>query len=198
MNQISQFSAPDSQSAPSHWIGRVLIAVLVAEGIWGLIVSLTRDLIVPFLARQMGGDPQSPLYLGKGEFNIPGIFTAVLQFCVAGLVAVILNVWVRRPAKVTRRTLVRTGKGVVAPSVAPRTIAPASVVPAGIYAAPGDPVLAVAPLPASQPASPVAPKPPASPQPPAAQAPKPAKPKTPREIQYNIVGEPISPMEEDE
>ncbi len=201
MNQISQSSAPGSPAAPSHWIGRVLIAVLIAEGIWGLIVSLTRDLIVPFLARQMGADPQSPLYLGKGEFNVPAIFTAVLQFCMAGLVAVILNVWVRRPAKATRRTVARTGTSVVTSSAPPRSVVPSPVVPAGVYAAPEDPALAAATSSTPQPASPapaIEPKPTTPPPPPVTQAPKPAKPKPPKEIQYNIVGERISPMDEDE
>jgi len=176
----------------------VLVAVLVAEGIWGLIVSLTRDLIVPFLAQQMGGDPRSPLYLGKGEFNIPAIFTAVLQLCLAGLVAVVLNVWVSRPAKLTRRTVVKAGKSAATAPAPPRPVAPSQVVPAGVYAAPGDPALAVATSPTPQTASPapaIASKPTTSSQPPAAQA---AKPKPPKEIQYNIAGEPISPMEDDE
>jgi hypothetical protein len=62
-------------------------------------VSLTNNLAVPFLAKTMGGDSQSPLYLGKGEFNVPAVFVSVLQLCFAGIVAVILNYWAgRKPA----------------------------------------------------------------------------------------------------
>jgi len=65
MNQIAQ------PLSAGRWIGRVIVGVLVAEGVWGLIVSLTRDLIVPFLARQMEGVTQSPE--NAGNINVPGI-----------------------------------------------------------------------------------------------------------------------------
>ena len=50
----------------------MVIAVILAEGIWGFIVAVTNNLVLPLLARIMGGDAQSPLYLGKGDFNVPG------------------------------------------------------------------------------------------------------------------------------
>ena len=43
-------------------------------------------LILPLLAKIMGGDMQSPLYLGKGEVNVPALFTSVLELCFAGIV----------------------------------------------------------------------------------------------------------------
>ena len=54
-----------------------------------------------------GGDVQSPLYLGKGDFNVPVLFTAVLELCFAGIAAVILNSWLQRKPKVTRTRAVR-------------------------------------------------------------------------------------------
>ena len=57
----------------------------------GFIVSVTNNFVLPMLARTMGGDVQSPLYLGKGDFNVPALFTAVLELCFAGIAAVILK-----------------------------------------------------------------------------------------------------------
>ena len=50
---------------PGKWVGQLVAAVILAEVIWGLLVSLTSDLLVPLLARVMNGDPGSPTYLGK-------------------------------------------------------------------------------------------------------------------------------------
>ena len=197
MNETARTSPESSPSDPSQWIGRVLIAVLLGEGIWGLIVSLTNNLLLPLLARTMGADVQSPLYLGKGDFNVPALFMSVLELCFAGIVAVILNSWVGR------RTRSKRGKSVrlipipsdptvtvpsipavvpvqAAPSVPPPPAAPAPATPApssGQFWAPPEP---------SQPKA-VTPPPPA----------KPAKPKPPKEIIYNSVGEPINPTEEE-
>jgi len=76
---------------PQRWIAKVILAVILAEAAWALIVSLTNNLILPLLARIMDADVQSPLYLGKGDINVPALFSSVLQFCIAGIVAVLLN-----------------------------------------------------------------------------------------------------------
>lgn len=199
MNQIVQ---PVSSG---RWVGRVVVGVLVGEGVWGLIVSLTRDLIMPFLARQTGEVSQS-----SQNVNVPGIFTAVIGLCFAGLVAVILNFWVNRPVRGTPVKTARVATSVAGTSSASLSIAPptaqappatavrvtASAAPASVPAVQQAPTPApvAAPKPMAPPPAPVAAKP-APVAPPAA---KPAKPKLPKEIQYNIVGEPISPMDEDE
>jgi hypothetical protein len=192
------------------WIGRLLIAVILGEGIWGLIVSLTHNLILPLLAKTMGGDVQSPLYLGKGDVNVPALFTSLLELCFAGIVAVVLNAWVQRkaistrtrPIKVTARPL-QPAASTPPPAVAP--VKPTAVVP------PVKPVPAPAvPIPAAPPPSTPSPSPgqfwsppEPSPQPKAATPPplkpaaKPAKPKPPKEVYYNIVGEPINPTEDE-
>jgi hypothetical protein len=202
MDEIPRTSSPElSGTDPARWIGRVVIAVLVAEGIWGIIVSVTNNLILPLLARTMGGDVQSPLYLGKGDFNVPALFTSVLEFCFAGIVAVILNSWVQGKPKVTR------GKPVRVSPVQPATLAspPRAVPPVQVAAS--APQSAGAPAPATPSAS--APSPPPAqywspPEPARAKAaavpPQPAKaakPKQPKEVYYNIVGEPINPTEDE-
>jgi len=190
-----------------RWVGRVIVAVLVAEGVWGLIVSLTRDLIMPYLAQQMGGVSQPAQ--NAGNINVPGIFAAVIALCLAGLVAVVLNIWVNRAvrlAPVKRAAAATSAAGTASASLstappAPQApVATAAQAPVSARTAPASAVTQVSsPLPASTKPSatprvsaPVASKPaPVAPLPP-------AKPKPPKEIQYNIVGEPISPMDEDE
>jgi hypothetical protein len=223
---------PSSESSgldAGAWIGRVVIAVILAEAIWGFIVSVTNGLVLPLLARTMGGDVQSPLYLGKGDINVPALFTAVLELCFAGIAAVVLNSFLQRKSRVPRK-LVRVTSTPAQPSIPVQSPAPPPSVPvaAPVQAAvsvppPVTPAVS-APAPVMIPAAPpqvtasatassaTAPKasdsaqswsPPApSPQakaaaPPPLVKPKPAKPKPPKEIYYNIVGEPINPTEDD-
>jgi hypothetical protein len=205
MADIPNTPAPEPIST-GKWVTRVVLAVIVGEAIWGLLVSLTNNLILPGLARVMGGDPQSPMYLGKGDFNLTGIFVSILELCLAGIVAVALNQWSRSG---TTRVRVKTvqvktaaAKGSM-PSIAPATVKPYEAI---APAAPAQPAnrppatvneLAVA-LAASV-AAPAEPQPKAAPPKPVAAAPaKPAKPKKPFEVYYNIVGEPINPTENDE
>jgi hypothetical protein len=200
MDEISRTSSPDPPSMDARrWIGRVVLAVILAEGIWGIVVSVTNNLILPLLARTMGSDVQSPLYLGKGDLNIPALFTSVLNLCFAGIVAVILNFWVQRKPRVASGKSVR-----VSPvRVQPVASTPSSPAVATIQAAPKAASAPAAPsMPASSPSPgqywsppPEAAKPKAAavPPPPA----KPAKPKSPKEIYYNIVGEPINPTEDE-
>jgi hypothetical protein len=212
MDETARNAPAESPTDAGRWIGRLLIAVILGEGIWGLIVSLTQNLILPLLAKTMGGDVQSPLYLGKGDVSVPALFTALLELCFAGILAVVLNAWVQRKARSTRGKPVR---------VTPRPVQPASSTPAPAVA----PVRAAASIappvvkPAPPPAAPVTTTPPSaappsspgqfwsppepSPQPKAAAPPppkppaKPAKPKPPKEVYYNIVGEPINPTEDE-
>jgi hypothetical protein len=212
----SESYAPDA----GKWIARVVIAVILAEGIWGLIVSVTNNLILPLLARTMGGDIQSPLYLGKGDFNVPALFTAVLELCFAGIVAVLSNSWLQRKSPVNRGRAIRVSPIPVQPAAPPPSPPMVVPVPASVSAPqPSNTPIPAAPaalsssaaLTAAPSASPSQfwspaetspqPKAAAPPPKPAAPAPppkaKPVKPKPPKEIYYNIVGEPINPTEDD-
>jgi large-conductance mechanosensitive channel len=213
MDETARNAPPESSAADTGtWIGRLLIAVILGEGIWGLIVSLTRNLILPLLAKTMGGDVQSPLYLGKGDVNVPALFTSILELCFAGIVAVILNTSVQRKARMIRskpiRVTPRPAQAAPTPAVTPvktAPLAPPIIKPAPAQTAPPAPV--TAPPPPSRPSpSPeqfwTPPQPTAQPKaaapPPAPKAPtKPAKPKPPKEVYYNIVGEPINPTEDE-
>jgi len=210
MDEIPKTSPPDWSAVDTgRWIGRVVIAVILAEGIWGFIVSITNNLLLPLLARTMGGDVQSPLYLGKGDFNVPALFTSTLELCFAGIVSVILNSWVQRKPTLMRSKVARVSP-VPAQAAATPPRRPAVVpVPAAAVSVP-TPATAPVPAPAApsisaqppsapspgqfwSPPEAARPKPAAAPPPPA----KPTKPNAPKEVYYNIVGEPINPTEEE-
>jgi hypothetical protein len=176
--------SPESNPEDSRtWIGRIVIAVVLGEAIWGFLVSITNNLAVPAMARAMGGDPQSPLYLGKGDFNVQALFTSVLELCLAGIVAVLLHSWWQQPGRVRVKT-VRTPPVEALPPlvVAPRAASPAT------------PAANIATQEAEAPVrtAPSAPEPP----PPSPQTAKPAKPKPQKAVYYNIVGEPVEPDDE--
>jgi hypothetical protein len=175
---ILNTSVPESSPADSRkWIGRIVIAVLLGEAIWAFLVSITTNLALPALARAMGGDSTSPLYLGKGDFNVQGLFTSVLELCFAGIMAVLLNFWSQKAAHVRRNPIGTTS--VEAPSAPVVTHpAPSPVTPAA--------------NPAMQEANvTVRSEPSAQQPPPSPQVAKPAKPKPPKVVYYNIVGEPV-------
>jgi hypothetical protein len=194
----NQTSVPKSTLNPEKWIGQLVAAVILAEGIWGLLASLTSNLLVPLLARVMDGDPQSPLYLGKGDVNIPALFNSVLALCLAGIVFVLLLEWSRRKPAPVQVKMMRVTKKVSQPAARPLSIlAPLEPVGAPTQTAvTPPPARQISQAPVSAPPVPAPPQ--SKPTPPPVVAPaKPAKPKPPKEVHYNIVGEPIDPTEDD-
>jgi len=172
-----------------RWLALIVAAVILAEGIWGMLVSITRSLLVPLVARITGGDSQSALYLGKGDINIPDLFGSILQVCLAGIVFLLIKSWASsRPRAKAPRT-VKIGKPVSASlSVTPQTVAAAAQATAASAVPPSQP--------SSQPevrTSPHAAAPSVPPQPMA----KADEPQKAKEVYYNIVGEPISPAEDE-
>jgi len=133
------------------------------------------------------------------------VFTALLELCFAGIAAAVLYAWANRGIKVTRVKMVTVKKVAgpaaskslsIAPTPSQAIPTPAAAAPA-IQSAPTPAVLSapVRQAPAPPPPAPVVqPKPvTAAPLPP----PKPTKPQSPKEVYYNIVGEPINPTEEE-
>jgi len=194
----NQTSAPKSTLNPAKWIGELVAAVILAEGIWGLLTSLTSNVLVPMLARVMDGDPQSPSYLGKGELNVPALLNSFLAFCLAAIVVVVLHAWSRMKPAPVRVKMIPMAKKVSQPAAGPLSI----MAPPEPVAAPTQ--TAVTPPPASQISQAHVSSPPvlalqqSKPTPPPVVAPaKPAKPQPPKEVHYNLVGEPINPTEDD-
>jgi hypothetical protein len=200
MGEISKGSASEPPAfVLGRWVGLLVAAVVLGEAIWGLLLSLINNLFLPLMARGMGGDPQSPLYLGKGDLNVPALFSSVLGLCLAGIVFVLLNQWSQRKQAPVRTKTVRTGK----------TVSRARAQPLSIASSPTPSVaqtqaLVSPPVESANAPSPIIPTPvraPLQPQTaPATSRPvlaKPAKPKPPKEVFYNIVGEPINPTEDE-
>jgi len=190
MSENANSSVPSPSLALGKWLGLVVSAVVLAEGIWSTLVSLTKSLLLPLMARAIGGDAQSPL--GKGDFNFLDLFVSVLELCLAAIVFLSIKIWATRAAPAVRRV-----RRVAAPSPVP-TEPPAPVVPRAVVAlptvpapeSPPPPVLSEAPAPVPPP------KPSPAPVPPPAAATKARKPEKPKEVYYNIVGEPITPDDE--
>lgn len=194
----NQTSAPKSALNPAKWVGQLVAAVILAEGIWGLLASLTSNLVVPLLARVMDGDPQSPSYLGKGELNVPALFKSFLTLCLAGIVFILLHGWSQRKPAPVRVKMMRVTKKVSRPAAGPLSIiAPPEpvAVPTQIVVTP-PPAQQISQAPVSAPPVPALQQ--SKPTPPPVVAPaKPAKPQPPKEVYYNIVGEPINPTEDE-
>ncbi len=173
MDDILNRSSPESSPSDSRiWISRIVIAVVLGEAIWGLLVSITNDLALPAMARVMSGDTQSPLYLGKGDFNVRALFTSVLELCFAGIMAVLLNSWSQKARSVQPRAVRRTPVeappvSVVAPPAVSREIPADTTIQAKVT---------VRPTPQSTPSPPIT---------------ESGQPKPRKVIHYNIVGEPV-------
>lgn len=179
-------NAPLSSADSKKWIVRIVLALVIGQAIWGLVVSLTTGLLVPLTARVMGNDPASALYLGKGDINVPALFISILEFCIAGIVAAILNSWLQKPSPTVRRKVATSGSlSLQSPAVA---VPKAQVAPPAIPVATPRPVVQ-APAAVVPPAA-VAPV--AQPAPPA----DPPKPQKPKQVYYNSVGDPIT-MDDD-
>lgn len=100
-----------------RWIGRLIIAVLLGEAIWGLIVSFMNHVFVPWLGDVMGQSSGLPTSFTQRPYNYPELFVSVFEFCIAGLVAAVINYFFQRPA--LRR--VKTSKN-SAPTLTPGPI----------------------------------------------------------------------------
>src|SRR5271165_7161226 len=104
MEDAPKVFAPELSPAGSRkWIGRLIVAILLGAAIWSFIVSLTVNVIVPGLARVMEADPQSPLYLGKGDINVAALFVSLLELCLALIAALAVDAWSNRGPKPARK-----------------------------------------------------------------------------------------------
>src|SRR5689334_14971838 len=115
------------------------MAVILGEAIWNLIVSVMNNLVVPWLGDVMGQSSGLPTSFTQRPYNYPDLFVAVVEFCIAGLVAAILNYFLQRrtTGKVRVQSLpsnVPAGPVRVVP--APASVAPIPVVQAPIAQTP--------------------------------------------------------------
>jgi len=207
MDETSKVFAPELAPLESRkWIARLVIAIVLGAAIWNFLVAITEYLVLPAMARLLEVDPQSPLYLGKGDFGAPALFTAVVELCFAVIVAAVLSSLIQRPLRTVR--IVRRAPAVplsaqaFSDTAAPPRPTLSQARPAAEPPAPAPTSLAASAAMASQPAASVSepsggqPTPGAQPPAQPVKPDKPAKPKPPKEVYYNLVGEPIDSDED--
>src|ERR1700722_3620884 len=107
-----------------RWFGRIIIAVILGEALWGLIVSVMNNVFVPWLGDVMGPSSGLPTSFTQRPYNYPELFVSVFEFCIAGLVAAIINFVLQRPG--TRR--VKSVKS-VSPVAGPIRMVPQGATP---------------------------------------------------------------------
>src|SRR5712691_7016712 len=96
MDQLAKTFTPEGTDT-RNWIGRLIVAVILGEAIWGLIVSIMNNLVVPWLGDVMGQSSGLPTSFTQRPYNYPDLFVSVIEFCIAGLVTAILNYFFQRP-----------------------------------------------------------------------------------------------------
>jgi hypothetical protein len=237
MDQPAKTFTPEGTDT-RNWIGRLIVAVILGEAIWNLIVSVMSNLVVPWLGDVMGQSSGLPTSFTQRPYSYPDLFVSIVELCIAGIVAAILNHFFQRPTvrkvkavKIAPPTPLEPGLSVRQPvemtqsvtsqtemiqpvmtqattSVAPprvegKAVPVVALVPA--VAAPVPPVPGDATATISKPVSAASPAPPAAdsatkpspavtkPEPVKFESPKPKKPKA---VYYNIVGEPVSSDED--
>ena len=97
-----------------RWIVRIIIAVILGEAVWTLIVSIMNNVIVPWLGDLMGPSAGLPTSFVQRPYNYPELFVSIFEVCIAGLVAAILNYFVQRPQE--QRSKSMKGSVVASPS----------------------------------------------------------------------------------
>ncbi|MGA8312884.1 MAG: hypothetical protein WB755_22855 [Terriglobales bacterium] len=112
---------------PRRWIGRIIMAVILGEAIWNLIVSVMNNLVVPWLGDLFGQSSGLPTSFTQRPYNYPDLFVSILEFCIAGLIAAIINYFFQRPRPVRVKTA--KSEAPIAP-VEPLRVVPRSEPPA--------------------------------------------------------------------
>src|SRR5215469_7209179 len=109
-------SAPDSK-----WIYRIVIAVVLGEAIWNFLASLTNDLLLPAIQRVVGGV--------QFEFKVSNLFASIIELCLAGIVAVVLN---SRSRIILRADLKPANRASVVPPVPASAMTTPAILPSAV------------------------------------------------------------------
>lgn len=116
-----------------RWMGRIIVAVILGQATWALIVSVMNNLIVPWLGDVMGQSSGLPTSFTQRPYNYPDLFVSILEVGIAGLVAAILNYIFQRPA-VSKVRIVKSP--VPAAPAGPIRVVPQTTTPAPSPASP--------------------------------------------------------------
>lgn len=126
---MDETSLTTEVNSPRRQTGRMLMAVILGLGIWNLIVSLMTNVVVPWLGAVMGQDANLPASFTR-NYDYPDLFVALLEFAVAGIVAISINWAFQRPQ---RRRMARAVQPVdstsIVPPVQPAVVSPVTVQP---------------------------------------------------------------------
>ena len=122
------FTSEDSRK----WIGRIIMAVILGEAIWNLIVSVMNNLVVPWLGDLFGQSSGLPTSFTQRPYNYPDLFVSILEFCIAALVAAIINYFFQRPRTVRVKTVKTMKTAAPIAPVEPLRIVPEVSAPAAI------------------------------------------------------------------
>ena len=198
------------------WIGRILVGVILGEAIWNLIVSVINNVFVPWLGDVVGQSSGVSPSFTQRPYDYPDLLVSVLEFCIAGIMAVILNYFFQRqragrakaptapvesarvvPQLASAAKMTWDTSSAAAPVAKPNLVSPpAPVVVASATTPPFvSPGPVATPVAIAHPATPVVNSAAAKPLPPAPKADLPRLKKQ-KEVYYNIVGEPM-PSDED-
>src|SRR6478736_1221154 len=77
-------------------IGRIIVAVIVGEAIWSLIVSVMNNVIVPWLGDVVGQSSGLPASFTQRPYDYPDLFVSIVEFFIAAIVAFVLNYFFQR------------------------------------------------------------------------------------------------------
>ncbi len=231
---MDQTMKPAGATDTRRWIARIIMAVILGEAIWSLIVSVMNNVVVPWLGDVMGQSAGLPTSFTQRPYNYPDLFVSVMEFGIAALVAAVLNYFFQGRTAKTIKTAKSSAPAAAAEPVRvfPQPISTASLTQTPSPYTPAAPVTKTEPVAVPAPAAvsaapPVAPPPPSQPvaiappaapvkeaaaakplapalavpspaptKPPSAPKAEPAKPKKPKNVYYNIVGEPM-PSDDD-
>jgi hypothetical protein len=125
------------------WIGRLIIAVLLGDALWDLIVSVVNNVFVPWLGDVMGPSAGLPTSFTQRPYNYPGLFVSIFEFCIAGLVAAILNYFFQRPTARKLKTVTAAPAEPI--RVVPQVVPSPAMNPAPVQSGPFDALAPVAP-----------------------------------------------------
>jgi hypothetical protein len=157
------------------WIARIVVAVILGEAIWGLLVSVVRGIALPGAAKVIGADSRLFAFIGKPDLDFPALVASILELSVAVIVAVLMNrLSDQHKEKAIKRPAPKSQA--ISPTPLPAPPTNASSVSTAVAAEPDVPAKT------SSDFSPAQQRP---------QLPKPAKSKKQKAVYYNIVGEPL-------
>src|SRR5690242_5075749 len=83
-------------------VGQIALAVVLAEAVWGFIRAITWYLIVPIIARFIGGSSESVLFTDNKRAPMPwdNLAGSLIEFVFTIIVVFYLNRWIhQRPVR---------------------------------------------------------------------------------------------------